>query len=109
MATLFITAYQGLASDQRGNTVQAGLEPAVAHFTAGFTSLTSTPVQLLPFSGGGTNSYYYRLTATIAYHCKFGTASTVTATVTNARSPADVIEFVGSDRPGLWVSVIGAV
>lgn len=113
MATVFITCYEGLARDIQGNTVQAGLEPALAHFTVTFTTAAAGSTQLSVLSGtasglGIHKAMYVRMTATIPYHWKFATVSTASGTTTVARTPADVIEFVGVDRDGLFISCLGA-
>ena len=109
MAVLWITGYQGLAMAQgRAGVVQAPLEPAVAVFTVSFTTAAAAAVQLLTASGV-TNALYYELTCTSPYHHKLGTASTVSATATNTRTPADVIKYIGVDRAGLWISGLTAV
>lgn len=114
MSTLFITCYRGLAYDQRGNTVQAGLEPRVENFTLTFTTAAAGAVQMSTLSGttsvgGIAQAFYVRLTASAAFHWKVATVSTASGTTTCARTPADVIEFIGVDRDGLWISALGAV
>lgn len=108
LAVLWITGFQGLGYDQRGSIVQAPLEPSVAALTVSFTTAAAAAVQLLGASGT-INALYYELTCTSPYHMKLGTASTVSATATVCRVPADTIKYIGVDRGGLWVSALTAV
>jgi hypothetical protein len=113
LTTLYITAYQSLAADARGNVVQAGLEPALMQFTVTFTTAAAGSTQISTLSGttsvgGVTRALYLRMTSTGNIVYKFATVSTLSGTTTNgAYLTAGAVEFVGVDRDGLWISALG--
>jgi hypothetical protein len=113
LTTLYITAYESLAQDARGRTVQAGLEPALMPFTVTFTTAAAGSTQISTISGtvsvgGITRALYLRMTSTGNFVYKFATVSTTSATTTNgAYLTAGAVEFVGVGRDGLWISALG--
>ncbi len=112
MTTLYITCYESLSADARGNVVQAGLEPALMQFTVTFTTAAAGSTQITTLSGttllGITKALYLRMTSTGNFVYKFGTVSTTSATTTNgAYLTAGAVEFVGVGRDGLWISALG--
>ena len=101
MALLYIRSYSGMGRDLMGQVIQTGLEPCLDDRTLLISGAAATTTAAL-----NSSAKFVRISTDSIVSVKFGTASTVVATTTNARMAANSTEFFALDRPGLWLSCI---
>ena len=99
MSIAYITEYEDVALDGRGNVVPVGQEPAVATQVVTFSTSTAS-------TAFNNRTRFVRITSDTECHIIFAVAPT--ATTSHPQMLADTPEYFGVS-PGLKVALVNAV
>lgn len=88
MSTMYISEYTNLAFDERGNVIQAGLEPSEAIQQITFTATSGASAAF------GANTRFIRVSCDASAFLKFGVAPT-SVTATDLPVQSNTPEFFG--------------